>query len=274
MLSAMDDNIGRVLDALRKRGLEEQTLVFFISDNGGPTPQTTSSNLPLRGYKGQLLEGGIRVPFIIQWKGHLPAGKVDDRPVIQLDILPTALAAAGLTVSPDWKLDGVNLLPFLDGAKAGQPHDTLYWRSQNQHAIRRGDWKLVQTRADQKPQLYNLAADIRESTDLADKEPARLKELGDGWAAWSAQLSDPQWRRQDAQTQGRGGRAGQQPARGAAGSLEARFKQFDKNGDGKLTPDEVPRQLFTQMDKNKDGVVTFEEARAFYASRRGGRSAP
>ena len=268
MLSAMDDNIGRVLDALRKHGLEEQTLVFFISDNGGPTPQTTSSNLPLRGYKGQLLEGGIREPFIIQWKGHLPAGKVDDRPVIQLDVLPTAMAAAGMAISPDWKLDGVNLLPFLNGEKAGPPHDTLYWRFQNQHAIRRGDWKLVQTRADLKPQLYNLAADIGESTDLADKEPARLKELGDAWAAWNTQLSDPQWRRQDAQTQGRGGRAGQQPARGAAGSLEARFKQFDKNGDGKLTPEEVPRQLFTQMDKNKDGVVTFEEARAFYAGRR------
>ncbi len=271
MLSAMDDNIGRVLDALRKHGLEDQTLVFFISDNGGPTSQTTSSNLPLRGSKGQLLEGGIRLPFIIQWKGRLPAGKVDDRPVIQLDVLPTAMAAAGLAISPDWKLDGVNLLPFLNGEKAGPPHDTLYWRIQNQHAIRRGDWKLVQTRADLKPQLYNLAVDIRESADLADKEPAKLKELGDAWAAWNAQLSDPLWRRQDAQTQGRGGRAGQQPARGAAGSLEARFKQFDKNGDGKLTPDEVPRQLFAQMDKNKDGVVTMEEAKAFWASRRGGR---
>jgi arylsulfatase A-like enzyme len=266
MLSAMDDNIGRVLDALRKHGLEEQTLVFFISDNGGPTPQTTSSNLPLRGYKGQLLEGGIREPFIIQWKGHVPAGKVDDRPVIQLDILPTALAAAGFTMSPDWKLDGVNLLPFLSGEKSGLPHETLYWRFQDQHAIRRGDWKLVQTRTDPKPHLYTLARDIGESTDLADKEPARLKELGDAWAAWNAQLSAPAWRRQDAQTQGRGGR--QSGGRGGAG-LEARFKQYDRNSDGKLTPDEVPRQLFTQMDTNKDGVVTMEEARAFYAGRRG-----
>lgn len=190
--------------AARKHGLEEQTLVFFISDNGGPTPQTTSSNLPLRGYKGQLLEGGIREPFIIQWKGHVPAGKVDDRAVIQLDVLPTALAAAGLAISPDWKLDGVNLLPFLSGEKSGLPHETLYWRFQDQRAIRRGDWKLVQTRTDPKPNLYNLAADIGEATDLADREPARLKELGDGWAAWNAQLSAPGWRRQDAQTQGAG----------------------------------------------------------------------
>ena len=115
MLSAMDDNIGRVLETLRKHQLEERTLIFFLSDNGGPTPQTTSSNVPLRGYKGQVLEGGIREPFIIQWKGHVPAGKVDDRPVIQLDIHPTAVAAAGQTISPDWKLDGVNLLPYLTG---------------------------------------------------------------------------------------------------------------------------------------------------------------
>ena len=268
MLAAMDDNIGRVLDALRKHGLEEQTLVFFISDNGGPTPQTTSSNVPLRGYKGHLLEGGIREPFIIQWKGHLPAGTVDDRPVIQLDVLPTAMAAAGLTISPDWKLDGVNLLPYLRGEQTGLPHETLYWRFQDQYAIRRADWKLVQTRTDSTPRLYNLAKDIGESTDLADKEPAKLKELGDAWAAWNAQLAAPGWRRQDAQTQGRGGRGGQQPGGRAGASLEARFRQFDKSGDGKLTPDEVPGRLFTQMDTNKDGVVTMEEARTFYAGRR------
>src|ERR1035437_5537968 len=113
MLSAMDDNVGRVLAKLREHGLEENTLIFFLSDNGGPTLATTSRNDPLRGYKGQVLEGGIRIPYIIQWKGHLPAGTVCDQPVISLDIHPTAVAAAGGGVSPDWKLDGVNLLPFL-----------------------------------------------------------------------------------------------------------------------------------------------------------------
>src|ERR1035437_10517143 len=113
MLSAMDDNVGRVLAKLREHGLEENTLIFFLSDNGGPTLATTSRNDPLRGYKGQVLEGGIRIPYIIQWKGHLPAGKVCDQPVISLDIHPTAVAAAGGALSPDWKLDGVNLLPFL-----------------------------------------------------------------------------------------------------------------------------------------------------------------
>lgn len=110
MLIAMDKAVGRILEALRRLKLEEHTLIFFLSDNGGPTPQTTSNNVPLRGYKGQVYEGGIRVPFLIQWKGHLPAGKVYRHPVSALDILPTAIVAAGGEISPDWKLDGVNKL--------------------------------------------------------------------------------------------------------------------------------------------------------------------
>jgi len=267
MLSAMDDNIGRVLDALRKHRLEEQTLIFFLGDNGGPTPQTTSSNVPLRGYKGQVLEGGIREPFIIQWRGHLLAGKVDDRPVISLDIHPTAVTAAGQALSPDWKLDGVNLLPYLAGGKTGLPHDTLYWRFHDQYAIRRDDWKMVKTRTDPKPQLYNLAKDIGEATDLADKEPAKLKELTDAWAAWNSQLMEPQWRREDGRSQGTGKATAQGTRRG--GGIETRFKQYDKNGDGKLTADEFPRaETFKQIDMNKDGIVTLDEARAFYGGRR------
>ena len=119
MMSAMDDAIGTVLAKLREKKLEENTLVFFISDNGGPTmPGTTingSLNDPLRGSKRTTLEGGIRVPFFVKWPGHVPAGKVYDQPVIQLDILPTALAAAGVEVPADAKLDGVNLLPYLNG---------------------------------------------------------------------------------------------------------------------------------------------------------------
>ena len=100
MQSAMDDAVGSVLGKIRELGQEENTLIFFVSDNGGPTAQTTSDNGPLRGFKAQTWEGGIRVPFMVQWKGHVPAGKIDDRPVIQLDILPTALAAAGVTAEP------------------------------------------------------------------------------------------------------------------------------------------------------------------------------
>ena len=128
MLSAMDDAVGAVLTKLRQAGIEQETLIFFFSDNGGPTRQTTSRNDPLRGFKGQVLEGGIRIPFLIQWKSHLPAGMVYERPVISLDILPTAVAAAGIELPPEAKLDGVSLLPYLNGEKSGQPHEALYWR--------------------------------------------------------------------------------------------------------------------------------------------------
>lgn len=143
MHTALDDNIGKVLATLKKHGLENDTLVFFLSDNGGPTPINASRNDPLRGFKAQTWEGGVRVPFIVQWKRTLPAGKVYAQPVMQIDILPTALAAMGVQAKPEWKLDGVNLLPYLTGTNSGRPHDALYWRFGEQMAIRQGDWKLV-----------------------------------------------------------------------------------------------------------------------------------
>jgi len=269
MTAAMDDAVGRVLETLRRLKMEENTLIFFFSDNGGPTPQTTSSNLPLRGYKGQVLEGGIRTPSMVQWKGRIPAGKVIEHPVIQLDIFPTAIAAAGEQISPDWKLDGVNLLPYLTGEKTGLPHDTLYWRFHQQHAIRQGDWKLLVQGTGIKPSLYNLVEDIGEKNDLADKMPDKVKQLDAVWQAWNAQLMAPLWVRQDARTQGetpqgvRGagaGKGGQRP-----GARLERFKQLDRNGDGQLTPDELPRpEIFKRLDTNGDGAVTPEEARSAF----------
>src|SRR5262249_26108022 len=143
MLAAMDEAVGKVLDKLRAEKLEEQTLVFFISDNGGPTmPGTTingSINTPLRGSKRTTLEGGIGGPFLVAWKARLPTEKPSDRPVIQLDIHATARAAAGVEVKPEWKLDGVNLGPFLTGESGrSEPHPTLYWRLGEQMAIRQG----------------------------------------------------------------------------------------------------------------------------------------
>ncbi len=209
MVSAMDDAIGRTLAALREQGLEEKTLVIFLNDNGGPTMATTavngSSNSPLRGSKRQTWEGGIRVAFALCWKGHLDAGRVDDRPIIQLDVLPTALAAAGMATSRS-ELDGVNLLPFLTGSAIGAPHDALYWRLGGMMAIRRGDWKLVKTRdgplVDVDPSapgdlsgagLYNLSEDIGETRDRAAERPDKVKELGDLWQHWNRQLAEPLW---------------------------------------------------------------------------------
>lgn len=212
MMASLDTNIGRVMGKLRESGLEEKTLVFFLSDNGGPTGkprvrpdapfeygQNTSRNDPFRGVKGELLEGGIRVPFLIQWKGRLPAGKVYGQPVISLDILPTALAAAGEAIDP--QLDGVNLLPFLAGERAGTPHERLYWRfrfpsnqvSRHRWAIRQGDWKLVKN--DTEPiALYDLATDVSETRNLAAEQPAVLREMETAWRAWDATLKDPLWK--------------------------------------------------------------------------------
>ena len=261
MTIALDDAVGRVLDTVRKADLEQNTLIFFLSDNGGPTPQTTSSNAPLRGYKGQVWEGGIRVPFMAQWKGHLPAGKVLADPVASLDIVPTVLAAAGKAAKPEAKLDGVNLLPHVSGEKAGRPHDVLYWRFHAKRAIRMGDWKLVSERSSARPELYNLAEDIGESKDLAEKMPEKVKELDNAWQQWNAQLQDPRWRRQDARTPGPG--ATTQPAGGGRGvDVERRFRQMDRDGDGKLTPNEVDRPaLFRRLDLDGDGVVTLDEAK-------------
>jgi arylsulfatase A-like enzyme len=210
MLAPLDDAVGRGLAELREHGLEENTLIFFISDNGGPTKVNASDNTPLRGDKGTTWEGGVRVPFLIQWKGKLPAGKVYEHPVIQLDFLPTALAAAGAEVKPDWKLDGVNLLPHLQGEKTVAPHDALYWRFGGSMAVRVGDWKLVkstggkrgvETRAAVRrekatidgAELYNLKDDIGETTDLTAKRPDKVEELATAWQAWNAELADPLW---------------------------------------------------------------------------------
>ncbi len=194
IMSAMDDAVGRVLAKIRELGQEEDTLIVFLSDNGGPTMQTTSGNGPLRGFKATTLEGGVRVPFCMQWKGRLPAGKDYDHPIIQLDLLPTCLAAAGGSAQPDWKLDGVNLLPYLTGEIKERPHDVFFWRFGEQWAIRKGDWKLVVSRIDgPEPRLFNLAADIGEAKDLTAQHPEKAKELKALWDEWNAEQAKPLW---------------------------------------------------------------------------------
>ncbi len=210
MLSAMDDGIGKTLAALREQGLDRSTLVFFFSDNGGPTMAGTgingSSNSPLRGSKRQTWEGGIRVPFIIRWTGRLAEGKTDSRPIIQLDVLPTALAAAGVKIDPAWNLDGVNLLPFLTDRLSDPPHAALYWRLGDNVAIRMGDWKLVRTTtgslraanpdllsALSGAELYNLAEDIGEQRNLVAVHPEKFNQLAAEWLRWNRELARPRW---------------------------------------------------------------------------------
>ena len=202
MLSAMDDGIGKTLAAL-----DDNTIVFFLSDNGGPIyagGPNGSTNGPLKGSKRTTLEGGIRVPLIIKWKGHLAAGTIYSRPVIQLDVLPTALTAAGIKFDAK-PLDGVNLIPFLAGKSSRSPHDTLFWRTGGMMAIRKGDWKLAMNSdtAFRDPpavlndlsrvELYNLKDDISESKNLAAANPKKVKELADDWTRWTKGLAKPRW---------------------------------------------------------------------------------
>ena len=261
MSSAMDDAVGRVIERVRRHKLEENTLIVFISDNGGPTLTTTSGNLPLRGYKAQVLEGGIRLPFMMQWKGRLPAGKVFHQPVSSLDIHPTAIAAAGGTIKPEVNLDGVDLSPFMTGKNPDRPHETLCWRMGEKQAIRHGDWKLIKEQGEKEWSLYNLADDVGEANNLAAKLPEKVKELKSLYDAWEAQLQDPKWIRQD-NRRTRARQAARQSQTETERQLENRFKRLDRNGDGKLSADEAnsaPR--FRGADLNGDGVITLEEAK-------------
>ncbi len=192
MTSAMDDAVGSVLAKLKESKLFDNTLIFYISDNGGP-PVNASNNGALRGHKAQTLEGGIRVPFFVQWKAKLPAGAVYEQPVIQLDILPTALAASGAVAVTDTKLDGVNLLPYLTGDNKAAPHEALYWRFGQQNAIRLGHWKLVKHSLSQSTELYDLSKDIGETSDLSKEHPDKFAELEAAWKKWNSELVEPTW---------------------------------------------------------------------------------
>jgi arylsulfatase A-like enzyme len=146
-----------------------------------------SLNTPFSGKKGSSLEGGIRVPFIVQWRGTLPAGKTYERPVISLDVLPTALAAAGAKPLAGSALDGVNLLPFLQG-EPGDPHAALFWRWRSEQAVRQGDWKLVRGKEHREWRLIDLSQDVKEATDLTSKFPDKAKELRELYEKWNAEL--------------------------------------------------------------------------------------
>lgn len=191
MIYSLDENVGRITSRVKELGLEENTLIFFYSDNGGIL--NLSDNGPLRSGKGDIYEGGIRIPFCMQWKGHLPENKKIDFPVISLDILSTAIAATGNIVNKEWRLDGENLLPFISGEKQGTPHNFLYWRFLWHHAIRKGDWKLLKHRDHPDVELYNLAEDIGEQNDLSKARPEKVKELQQLYADWSDVMLEPQW---------------------------------------------------------------------------------
>jgi arylsulfatase A-like enzyme len=190
MVCAMDAAIGGVMSKLDETKQAENTLIYFVSDNGGPNLAGKSGtnftdNSPLRGAKGMVYEGGMRVPFLVSWPAKIKPGTYD-QPIIALDFLPTSLAAAESADLTPKNLDGVDLLPFLTGEKATTPHDLLFWRSGGpggMNAVRRGTMKLVRL-GKAEPELYDLAADVGETKNLAAEKPEIVKELTTAIAEW------------------------------------------------------------------------------------------
>jgi len=190
-IAEADEAIGTVIAKLRELKLEENTLIFLISDNGGAFVNAEVGGL--RGKKWFVWEGGIRVSWIAAWKGRIPAGRVSREPVIQLDVLPTALAAASGEVKPEWQLDGTNLLPLLEGKAERLDPRALYFRFGVQYAVREGDWKIVKASKDMAPMLVNLVTDPGEQRDLAAQQPDKAKALQARFDAWNATMQPPRW---------------------------------------------------------------------------------
>ena len=194
MIRNLDRNIGRVLEAIREKGLENDTLVIFTSDNGGANYLGFEAlNKPYRGWKATFFEGGLRVPFFMRWPGRLPKGESVAAPVSHFDIYATAAAVAGVRVPSDRVLDGKNLIPFIEKTETGQPHEALYWQSGNYRTIRTADWKLQVDGTRKKQWLFNLADDPTEQHDLAESNPAKVAELAAKLAMIYAEQATPLW---------------------------------------------------------------------------------
>jgi arylsulfatase A-like enzyme len=217
MVSAVDDSVGLIEERLHKHGIENNTLIFFLSDNGCALyTNGACTNYPLNGGKRYHHEGGVRVPFIMKWPERVDAGRTYDKPVSAMDILPTALVAADLKAH-DGNLDGTDLLPFVTGENDGAPHERLFWRVGPNQAVREGNWKLWNVnRADpvlaktavptglladwtapkgaprgQLTLLYDLANDLAEEKNIAAEHPEVVARLQAALAAWSRNLPEP-----------------------------------------------------------------------------------
>lgn len=190
MMAAMDDGVGQIMQTLKNQQIYQNTLIVFVSDNGGITPQNASQNTPFSGVKSELLEGGIRVPFIVWYGDKLPKGKTYDKPVSTLDLLPTALTLAGQQLPAN--LDGVNLMPFLTGTNRKSPHEFLSWRFGPLMAIRNDRYKLLKL-ADQTTEFYDLTTNPAEDLTKQATNPAERQKLEQQLTAWNRQLSQPMW---------------------------------------------------------------------------------
>ena len=193
MTRALDRSVGRVMAALEEEGLSDNTIVIFTSDNGGANYiGMPDINKPYRGWKLSFFEGGTHIPYVMRWPQGLPSDDTYPHAVSHLDIMPTALGAAGLTPQAEL-LDGVNLLPYLTGRKAGRPHETLIWREGHYQAIMSGGWKMQRSMAPKKIRLFNMAKDPLEQNEVSAQNPNKVDELMAMLDAHNKQQADPLW---------------------------------------------------------------------------------
>ena len=192
MVYRLDQNVGKILNTLKVEGLERNTMVAFISDNGGPANSISngSVNAPLRGQKTTLLEGGIRVPFLIKWPSNLDSGRKVDQIISSLDICPTFVKAAGGTISDKDNYRGVDIIPFLTGKTEKIPHESMEWKYTVSTAIREREWKVILL-PDRFPMLFNLSNDISEQNDVALKYPEKTREMLKKLGNWEVHLPHP-----------------------------------------------------------------------------------
>jgi arylsulfatase A-like enzyme len=192
MMYAMDRASGKVLDTLERLNIEDNTLVVFTNDNGGPTDMNASDNFPLSGTKSNHLEGGVRVPYVMKWPGVFDHGTTYTHPVSTLDLLPTFFAAGGGDTSTLENIDGVNLIPFVQGTLQDAPHEFLYWKKDTRATVRAGNWKLMRF-PDRPAELYYIDNDEKEFRDVAAENPELVKKLFKKIFEWESTLERPRW---------------------------------------------------------------------------------
>jgi arylsulfatase A-like enzyme len=195
MIHYLDDAIGSLNDKLKLMGLEENTIIYFISDNGGASYTGATDNGPYKAGKLTTFEGGVNVPFIMKWKGQIPAGTVYDKPVSSMDIFMTSVETAECPLPEDRVYDGVNLVPYVTGAIEDEPHAVFYWKADHIHAMRKGNWKFLLSTRDNWAELYNLEEDRYEVYDLNEEKPEILEELQEHYRIWMEQQAPPMWPR-------------------------------------------------------------------------------
>jgi arylsulfatase A-like enzyme len=194
MVRALDRGVGQVLAALRDNGLEENTLVLFVSDNGGADYiGLPDINRPFRGWKMTFFEGGVHTPFFAKWPAKLPKGTRFDSPVGHVDVFATAAAAAGASLPSDRVMDGVDLVKLVRGEPGARAHEALYWRSGHYRSIMAGDWKLQVSERPKVTWLFDMRADPTERSNVAESQPEKVKELAAILARYDSEMVPPKW---------------------------------------------------------------------------------